>query len=119
VPDTDEIEAAALRELVLGAELYSVQFVRDYVQLWFHGSSLDNSLTAYSLPIVSDSRGRYGWDDERYGNRLRSLIDHTVTLAEIIPDKELRLQFDNEMEVSIPLDGSSYTGPEPWFLQSF
>jgi hypothetical protein len=95
----------ALANLV-GGELSSVEFVRDYVQLRFDGPTL----TAYTMPTVRSSAefidGQIG-----YESVLRKLIGITVQSAKC-GESALEIRFADGATISISTAREHYQGPE-------
>jgi hypothetical protein len=98
--------ADALKTLV-GEQLSSVEFVADYVQLWFNGPCL----TAHTPPTVSRGKEKLMWGDLRYRDALCEQIgrgvEHTLVDAE-----QAAVVFGNGATVSISLRERDYRGPE-------
>jgi len=98
--------ADALKALV-GEQLSSVEFVADYVQLWFDGPCL----TAHTPPTVSRGDEKLMWGDLRYRDALCEqigrVVEHTLANGE-----KVAIVFDNGATISISLREQDYRGPE-------
>lgn len=95
----------ALEKLV-GSFLSSVEFVADYVQLWFDGSCM----TAYTLPNVgwgsaSLSSGQPGYRDALC-RQIGCRVERTAA-----DDQEVSIVFENGVTVSISTRDDDYRGP--------
>ncbi|MEV7012197.1 hypothetical protein [Streptosporangium sp. NPDC051022] len=93
---------------LVGKELYTVAFVRDYVEFHFN----EAKLTALTDPrIQKDSQA---WVFPQSGSRdaLCALIDKTVQAVSLRGDEHILLDF-GDATLTIPLDeGSRLPGPE-------
>jgi len=91
-----------------GKELAEVVFVRDYVQLGFDGPGL----TLLTAPTVKTKNATARFPEPGSRDLLCSLIG--VKVARVLNDDPLvlRLVFENESALSIPLDDESRVGPE-------
>ncbi|MEU1601567.1 hypothetical protein ABZ468_55320 [Streptomyces sp. NPDC005708] len=94
-------------QLLMGAEVSAVCFVRDYVELHFDGPV---------LRAVSDPFGLYGGREWRFPepgslDLMHGYIGKTVDGYELDPDRILALDF-GEHRFAIPLDHDSRVGPE-------
>jgi len=92
-----------LRRLI-GRDVSSVEFVRDYVQLRFDGPTL----TAVTTPSVSAGGRVYRWKDGGYRDMLCGRIGKHVTAAEIVANEYLRLCFEDGVDLSISLRPDDY-----------
>lgn len=73
-------ELNSLLSRLVGFKLYSVQFVADYVQLRFEGSTADMPvLTCDVLPTVTLSGQQFSPTETGWANALRELIFQKVT----------------------------------------
>lgn len=88
---------------LLGHELSSVEFVRDYVQLRFDGGSC---LNAYAIPTVAMDRVTIRPTDMGHKDALVSLIGKPVTDVGFRRDHLLTLDF-GPAQVEIALDPAS------------
>lgn len=104
--DDTTVSAGLLAELV-GMEMSSVTFVRDYVQLTFDGPCL----TALTMPVVNHPHGRFYHGNSGYRDALCNQIGHGIKAVEITSDR-LALVFENEAHVVISLLDEDYVGPE-------
>jgi hypothetical protein len=98
--------ADALTALV-GHDLSSVEFVRNYVQFHFDGGDM----TAYTPPVVNFRIECLSWDQSGYRDALCREIDVKVAQVEA-DDKRISMVFESGMAVSISLLSSDYLGPE-------
>ena len=94
-------------QLLMGAEVSAVHFVRDYVELHFDGPV---------LRALSDPFGLYDGREWRFPepgslDLMHSYIGKTVDGYELDPDQILALDF-GEHRFAIPLDDDSRVGPE-------
>ncbi|NQX57953.1 hypothetical protein [Paenibacillus qinlingensis] len=78
------------KDKVIGAELYSVTFVRDYVQFGFHCETDDACLTAYVLPKVTLRGMEYQYDNIGYRDALCGLINQVV--ENVLTEGEMSLK---------------------------
>jgi len=95
-----------MRELV-GRQLSSVEFVRDYVQLRFDGPCL----TALNLPSISRDSIVVRSGDSGFRDELCAQIGVEVA-AVAISDEQLALTFNTSVTFSVSLRKEDYTGPE-------
>jgi hypothetical protein len=88
-------------ELLIGAELYCVTFVRDYVQFGFHCESKDAGLSAYALPTVTVNGIEITYEDIGYRDALCGLIDQIVedVLTEV--HESIKILFKSSDELLI------------------
>ncbi len=104
---TQSLSLADALTALVGHDLSSVEFVRDYVQFHFDGGDL----TAYPPPIVNFGTECPSWDQSGYRDALCREIGVKVAQVEA-DDKRISIVFENEMAVSISLLSSDYRGPE-------
>lgn len=93
---------------LVGKELATVTFVRDYVQLGFDGPVL----TALTPLTVTDANGRVSSGDDQFRNRLCDLIGSKVAEVGLRPDEALVVSFASGSSVSLSLRAEDYGGPE-------
>ena len=98
--------AEALRRLV-GEVLSSVEFVADYVQLWFNGPCL----TAYTPPTIAWGSESLSSEASGYRDGLCRQIGYRVDRTEV-DDKQALVFFANGAVISISLRDEDYRGPE-------
>jgi hypothetical protein len=91
-----------------GTALSSVEFLRDYVQLHFDGSTL----TAYTQPYLVRESKATSWGDSTYRDSLCALIGVQIEGTEVIEGRELTLVFDDGTALKVSLDNRDYRGPE-------
>jgi hypothetical protein len=100
-------------EVIVGCELASVIFVRDYIQLDFDGPRLtilgDFELAVGELRISSGSPG--------YRDALCEAIDDRVTSAASSEDA-IRIEFAGGLRFEMPLRQESLQCPEVAYLMS-
>jgi hypothetical protein len=105
---------AALRRLI-GVELSSVVFIRDYVQLYFDPISAAGRdyprLTLYTWPTVYDRAGSRRLGDPDYRDSLCRLISAPVAGA-ALTDEDMRLWFADGAGVTISLLPGHQAMPE-------
>ena len=91
-----------------GRELAEVVFIRDYVQLGFDGPGL----TLLTPPSVTAKDTTLRFPEPGSRDLLCSLIG--IKVAKVLNDDPLvlRLIFENDSVLSIPLDDESRVGPE-------
>jgi hypothetical protein len=93
---------------LIGLELSSVTFVRDYVQLGFDGPILN----AVTLPTIQVGQRQYRSGGAGYRDALCGRIGRVVKNASIREDDAFRMDFDDGTELSISLRPQDYTGAE-------
>jgi len=98
--------ADGLKTLV-GEQLSSVEFVADYVQLWFNGPCL----TAHTPPTVSSDGNNLAWGDLRYRDALCEQIGRSVERT-LVDAEQVAIVFDNGASVSISLREEDYRSSE-------
>ncbi len=107
-----------LREDLIGSELYSVVFVRDYVQLYLDAEpglpaqgNWQIIVNLYVLPTlrapsIALSSGDLGWADA-----LRTLIDKKIASVALNPGVELTISFDTGEELHVSLRPGDRSDP--------
>ena len=98
--------ADALGQLV-GHVLSSVEFVADYLQLWFDGPCL----TAYTPPAITWESRSLSLGQPDYRDSLCKQIGCRVERTEV-DDLCVSIVFDNGAVVSISRRDDDYRGPE-------
>jgi len=98
--------ADALGKLV-GHELSSVTFVRDYVQLGFDG----HGLNAYTIPTVTSGSESLSLGQPGYRDSLCRQIGCRVERTEV-DDEHVSIIFESGVAVQISLRDDDYRGPE-------
>jgi hypothetical protein len=93
---------------IIGEDLVSVSFVRDWAQLHFGGPPLN----LYVWPRLHHGSTLLQRKDSGYADTLISLINARVTAVDELLDLGLALDFDTDVRLTIPLDGTDATGPE-------
>ena len=104
----DDEHWGELVQRLVGRELSSVTFVRDYVQLGFDGPILN----AVTLPMVRVGRRRYKPIGPGYRDALCGRIGRSVEKASVQENEAFRISFDDGTELSISLRPEDYTGAE-------
>ena len=101
-----------LLNALVGCRLYSVQFVLNYVQLWFESDRLHPYVTAVTCPKVKMRGSPLAWESPGYRDALCSLIGKVVSKASVIENEEFRMEFGDETLITISLKKEDYRGPE-------
>jgi hypothetical protein len=86
-------------KLILGAQLSSVEFVMDYVQLHFDGPTL----TVYFWPVVKRNGNISRFGEPDYRDELCGRIGHKVVSAFLREDEAIDITFDDRAEIHISL----------------
>lgn len=94
--------------LLIGREMSSVEFVRDYVQLRFDGITF----TLYNYPIVIANGVQYNINKPGYRDSLCSLISKGVNDFQVVEQEHIKLFFSNGIVLLITLCMEDYKGPE-------
>jgi hypothetical protein len=118
-----EIESADLQQLI-GQELASVIFVRDYVCLTFDPDQFN--ITAVSVPLVKLSDKTLGWNQVGYRDALCGLINQIVRETDIVPNDSVRIVFSSGVTILIPINPQDFgadeamifMGPTGWWTIS-
>jgi hypothetical protein len=105
--------ARALHSIV-GRELRSVEFVRDYVQLHFDGPTI----TAVTDPVVTVGEKQYERTTLGYRDVLCDRIGRTVRMAVVEEDERIVLEFDDKTCLIVSLREEDYRGPEAVIFQN-
>lgn len=84
---------------LIGAELSSIEFVRDYIQFRFDGPCL----TAISDPSIMWDGARLRRTDAGFCDTLLRFIGLAVNSTSVIPGKVLRIHFPGERSIDISL----------------
>jgi len=102
----------ALLKTIVGARLTSVQFVLNYLILGFDEKG---ALTSLVWPEIAkgEERAEFGMVD--YRNALCELIEHVVAGANVVPDETIVIEFDNQIQLRIPLKSYKGTGERAIF----
>jgi hypothetical protein len=93
---------------LIGQELDTVSFVRDYVEL-----RIDYSI----VRALTDPRGTidgipWQFNDERAADMMRRYIGRTVAAVEVRQDQRILLTFDRDAWLEISLRPQDRSGPE-------
>jgi hypothetical protein len=109
----DQTNLQAL-DILIGRELSSVEFVRDYIQLHFDGPSL----TMVTNPVIYTADFSYNWDMPGYRDALCDRIGTVVSKAFVVEGEEFRLEFDDSSCVVVSLREDDYVGAEAILLHN-
>jgi hypothetical protein len=101
-------------EDLVGAELTSVEFVQDYLQLKFDGPTL----TFYEWPDVFREEGSYAYGEPEFRNVLCDLISSGVTAASLVEGEAIEVQFENGVSIRTSLRLEDISSPEAGSLAS-
>lgn len=106
-------------EDLIGISMSDVTFVMDYLQLGFHGATIN----AYSNPIAETPAGTLRFPAPGLRDALCSFIGHVVEKVTVDKGQRIVLTFDNG-QIEIPLDAASrryeaveffsHYGAPPW-----
>ncbi|SDW08597.1 hypothetical protein [Paenibacillus sp. CF384] len=86
---------------IITAEMYSVTFVRDYVQFGFHCETDDACLTAWALPTVTMKGMKYRYGNIGYRDALCGLINQLVEVVLTGDEDLIKIIFEGKDELSI------------------
>jgi hypothetical protein len=94
--------------VLVGGELDTVSFVRDYVEL-----RIDYSIVR-ALTNLSGTIDGIAWrfSDKGAADVMRRYIGRTVADVEVTPDQRILLTFDRDARLEIPLRPEDMRGPE-------
>jgi hypothetical protein len=99
-----------LREDLIGSELYSVVFVRDYVQLYLDAEpglpaqgNWQIIVNLYVLPTLRAPSIALASGDQGWADALRTLIDKKIASAALNPGVEFAISFDTGEELHVSL----------------
>ncbi|WP_316751750.1 hypothetical protein [Pedobacter gandavensis] len=84
---------------ILDEQLSSVEFVQDYLQLHFDGSTL----TCYSWPNIIKGSKSFNFYTIGYRDALCEIITERVTRVSLIEKTQLDIFFENDHHVSLSL----------------
>lgn len=101
---------------LVGFEMSSVIFIRDYLQLVFEGSERTQTLSAFSIPSVSIKGEEYQNYEQGFRDALCSLINSKVIAVETSQQIALKIHFGDAEKVEISLREHDYEGPEAAML---
>lgn len=104
----DEVLADRGLERIVGEFMSSVEFVMDYVQLGFNGSTL----TSFVCPQVHDHGQIFRETEPGYRDTLCSLIGMVVADTETREYEELKITFNDGRSISVSLRAENAAGPE-------
>lgn len=104
---------------LVGARLYSVQFVHDYVQLWFEGPGDDMPvMNCDAIPAIEAGGLTLSDGEVGYADALRGLIPQIVQRTQEGTGMGLRIEFPDGAVVLHP-DREALKGPEIALLSGF
>jgi hypothetical protein len=104
----DEVLADRGLEMIVGEFMSSVEFVMDYVQLGFNGSTL----TSFVGPRVHDHGQVFQETEPGYRNAICALIGEVVSSTEVREQDILRITFADNRSITVSLRAEDATGPE-------
>jgi hypothetical protein len=108
----DDYDGSSLGQLV-GAEVESVIFVRDYLQITLYLTNCSPRLTFNVWPAMRSADGEWrGFGDAGYRDELCRLIDGYVADAEERPEAGLVLNFASGQSLVVRPAWSDLDGPE-------
>ncbi len=112
---TNEVEGLSILKELIGSQLSSVEFVQDYLQLRFDGPTINvnNPLT-----IKTKESEITSWD-EGFRDLLCGQITKIVVDVGVESEKELRIIFMDNSQVSISLHPEDFTSPEAIYAHGF
>ena len=111
---TDEGCKASPLHSIIGSELSSVEFVRDYVQLRFDGPCL----TAITCPTVRVGEAGFGSGMPGYRDALCERIGRVVCSASVVENEAIQIEFDDGAMLSISLHAKDYRAAEAAIFDS-
>src|SRR6266480_3468259 len=100
--------------VLVGRQLSSVEFVRDYLQLRFEGPCL----TVITDPIVEMGSIKFERNNNEFCNVLCGRISTTVLQAYVHENEEIRIDFHDNAGIIISLKPENYIGPEAALFQN-
>ena len=98
------------------AEVSSVIFMRDYLQFFFEGERVSGMLTAYVMPQLLVTGRKLDSSVPGYRDSLCSFISRKVKRSEM-EEWKIRLVFDNDDRLEIPLQEADAKGVEAAMLR--
>jgi hypothetical protein len=109
-----DVKANPFDDLV-GLDVATVTFVRDYVQIGFDGPLL----TCFFPPrIVLPTEGAFAFGKAGYADALVEFINCKLCIGVVIPRKEIKLTFEAGYGLSIDLNpDTAPPGPESAMLK--
>ena len=104
---------------LVGARLYSVQFVYDYVQLRFEGRADDMPvMNCDAMPMVESGGITLSDGEQGYADALRGLIPNVVKRTQEETGVGLRIEFPDGA-IALHPDREALTSPEIALLTGF
>jgi len=110
----DQRGAAGVLKNMVGTELSSVEFVRDYLQMRFDG----HLLTVITHPSITKGNVKHFWDDPAFCTLLINCISKTVDAVQFAENMSLTLAFSNDTTITISLLDQDYRAAEAVIYQS-
>ena len=104
----EDIDRPDLLADLIGEELESVTFVRDYVQLGFNNPGIN----LYVWPFIHSGDLALKRPDVGYTDALIGLINSRLAGVDELLDQGLVFDFDDGTRLAVPLDGTGLVGPE-------
>ncbi|MDP4105217.1 MAG: hypothetical protein Q8935_09695 [Bacillota bacterium] len=98
-------------------EISGVMFIRDYIQFLFEGERGNGIFTTYNLPIAIVNGFCYKRNTTGYRDILCSLINKIVKKSEVTDDRQIKITFENCVELVVPLEGDENAGFEAAMLR--
>lgn len=106
----------SLLSSIIGAQLSTVDFVMDYIQLNFDGDKERATLTTYTLPVIRVGENLYKLGDPGYRDKLVERIAKRVTYTWVKEKDEIGIGFDDGSTVSVSLKPEDCSGPEAFYF---
>ena len=105
VSDSDE----SASQLLVGAELYAVEFIRDYLRLHFHTPQVDATLTVLTIATMADDASDAAERSTDPRAMIRA-IGATVRAAAIQPGKLIELGLEDGRAIRVSLANDDLRG---------
>jgi hypothetical protein len=108
-------------DVLIGMELSSIEFVRDYIQFRFDGPCI----TAITDPFIILGNIRYNRSEENFCNLLLSFIGSPVVETLVVENEIIRIHFSDSRSINISLKPVDYVtveavrfdhGPDGWWV---
>lgn len=93
---------------IIGAELSSIEFVRDYIQFRFDGPCL----SAITDPFILIEGKKYNRGERGYNDKLIEFIGLPIIDVLLIENTVLSLHFSQQRSINISLDPKDYVTAE-------
>jgi len=91
---------------LIGKELSSIEFVRDYIQFRFDGPCI----TAITDPFIFVEGQQYNRSNVEFCNNLLSFINLSVVKTHLIANKIITIEFSHNRSINISLNPNDYKG---------